>query len=141
MRSVSITVFLLFIALPAPAITLANDVVIITNEGVPTQTLSRDDIKQIFLGKKTTWDNGEKIIFAVQDRTEASDLFLKKYILKSAYQFDIYWKKQVFTGKGRTPRSFSSDQELVQFVSQTHGAIGYVSSGVDIGKTKNILVR
>ena len=141
MKSKSMMIFILCIALLEPVLSSADDLVIITNENVPTSVLSKDDIKQIFLGKKTTWDNGEKIIFVVQTGTDANTSFLKTYILKNAYQFDIYWKKQVFTGKGKAPKSFSSEQELVQFVSQTPGAIGYVSSGTDIGKVKTILVR
>jgi ABC-type phosphate transport system substrate-binding protein len=128
-------------ALIAPFLSLAGEVVIIANESVLTSTLASDDIKQIFLGKRSTWDNGAKIVIVVQDRTDASDLFFKTYIMKNAYQYDIYWKKQVFTGKGKAPKSFSSDQELVQFVSQTPGAIGYVSSDTDIGKAKIIPVR
>jgi len=141
MKSGSILVFILFVALLVPGLSSAGGVVIITNENVPTSTLDRDDIKQIFLGKKTTWDNGVKIVFVVQDGTEASDSFLETYVLKNAYQYDIYWKKQVFTGKGKTPKSFSSDQDLVRFVSQTPGAIGYVSSGTATGKAKTIPVR
>jgi len=141
MKSGSITVCILFVALLAPDLSLAGRIDIITNENVPASTLDRDDVKQIFLGKKTTWDNGAKIVFVVQARTEASDLFLKTYVLKNAYQYDIYWKKQVFTGKGKAPKSFSSDQDLVQFVSQTPGAIGYVSSGTATGKAKTIPIR
>jgi len=141
MKSGSITALILFIALLAPALSLASDVVIIANKNVPVSTLASNDIKQIFLGRKTTWDNGVKIIFVVQDRTDASDSFLKTYIMKNAYQYDIFWKKQVFTGKGKAPISFSSDQELVQFVSETPNSIGYVSIGIDTGKVKTIPVQ
>jgi len=141
MKSGSIPVFILLMALIAPVSSSAGEVVIIANENVPILALTGDDIKQIFLGKKSTWDNGDKIVIAVQDRTDASDIFLTTYVTKNAYQYGIYWKKQVFTGRGKAPRSFSSDHEIVQFVSQTPGAIGYVSSGTDAGKAKTIAVR
>lgn len=141
MKSGSIIAFILLVVFLTPVLSMASEILIITNENVPISTLAKDDIKQIFLGKKTTWDNGEKIVFVVQDRTDTSDSFLKTYIRKSAYQYDIFWKKQVFTGKGKAPRSFSSDHELVQFVSQTPGAIGYVSYGSDTGKAKTVTVR
>lgn len=141
MKPRSFIIFILFLTFLAPTMSLAGEVVIITNENVPAPTLSTKDVQQIFLGKKTTWDNGNKIVFVVQDSTETSTAFLKNYVQKSASQYDNYWKQQVFTGKGKAPQSFSSDQELIQFVSQTPGAIGYVSSGADTGNTKTITVQ
>ena len=135
------TALIVFMTLFLPVFSLASDIVIVANENVPASSLAMDDIKQIFLGRKTTWDNGAKIIFVVQDGTDAGESFLKTYIRKNAYQYDIYWRKQVFTGRGKPPKSFSSDQELVQFVSQTPNAVGFVSTGTDIGKAKTIPVQ
>lgn len=141
MKPRAIITFILFMTFFLPVVSSAGEVVIITNENVPVSTLAAADLKQIFLGNKTTWDNGDKITFVVQDGSDTSDTFLKTYVQKSASQYDNYWKKQVFTGKGKAPKSFSSEQELIQFVSQTPGSIGYVSSGADTGNTKSITVR
>lgn len=142
MKSGFISIIALFMALlMLPMISLASNVFIIANESVPTMSLTSEDIKEIFLGRRISWENGEKVVFVVQDRTEASDTFLKTYVRKNAYDYDVFWKKQVFTGKGQIPPSFSSDQELVQFVAQTPGAIGYVSSNIDTENIKTIPVR
>jgi ABC-type phosphate transport system substrate-binding protein len=141
MKLKAIIAFIFFMVLLSPILSLAGEVVVIVNGNVPASNLSSDDVKQIFLGNKTTWSNGDKIIFVVQDRTDAGDAFLKTYVRKSASQYDNYWKKQVFTGKGMAPLSFSSDQELVEFVAKTPGAIGYVSSGANTESTKTISVR
>jgi ABC-type phosphate transport system substrate-binding protein len=141
MKQRAIITFILLMAFFSPALSLAADVVIVANENVPAASLAAKDVKQIFLGNKTSWDNGDKIVFVVQDRTDAADVFLKAYVKKSASQYDNYWKKQVFTGKGKAPQSFSSDQELVKFVSETPGAIGYVSSGATTENTKTISVQ
>ncbi len=136
-----IIVFIMLASLLAPAQALADDVIIIANKSVPVSSLGADDIKQIFLGQKTTWNDGTKINFVVQDRTKASNAFLKTYLQKTATQYDKFWKIQVFTGKGRAPRSYSSSFELIQFVSQTPGAISYVSAGTNIGDLKVIAVH
>jgi ABC-type phosphate transport system substrate-binding protein len=141
MKHRTIIAFILFVALFSPVISLAEGAVIIANKDVPASDLTSGDVKQIFLGSKTTWENGEKIVFVVQDRTEAGKYFLKTYVKKSASQYDNYWKKQVFTGKGKAPMSFSSDQELVEYVARTPGAVGYVSSTADTGNTKTISVQ
>lgn len=141
MKPRAIMTFILFLAFFLPVVSLAGEIVIITNQNVPVSALDQTDLKQIFLGNKTSWDNGDAIIFVVQDETEASETFLKTYVKKSASQYNNYWKKQVFTGKGKAPESFSSEQDLVRFVSQTPGAIGYVSSGIDTGTTKKIAIQ
>ena len=137
-----ITACLLPTALLSSNQLLAQEIVLISNTDTPVSTLSRDEIKRIFLGKQRTLRDGKvKISFAIQQKTEASRLFLKEYVQKNAYQYSIYWKKRVFAGKGKAPQSFTSDQEVVAFVSETPGAVGYVSMGTDIGDTKIVQVQ
>lgn len=141
MKPRAIFAFILFAALLSPVISLADGAVIIVNRDVSSSSLSSDDVRQIFLGNKTSWENGEKIVFVVQEKTETADAFLKTFVKKSASQYDNFWKKQVFTGKGKAPQSFSSETELAEFISKTPGAIGYVSSGASTGKVKTIAVQ
>ena len=120
-----------------PAVCHANDVVVITNKSVSETTLTKDELINIYLGKKSSWNNGKRIWFAVlKGNTHAA--FLKDYIGKSESQFNTFWKKQVFTGKGKPPKQFDSDRAMVEFVAQTTGAVGYVSAGTDVSKVKAI---
>ena len=32
----------------------------------------------------------------------------------------------LFTGKGRSPKSVKTEQEMLQYIAETEGAIGYV---------------
>jgi len=136
-----ISALALFVMLLLPVQAMASEIVIVANKDVPVASLGSKDIREIFLGKKISWDNGRKIIFAVQNHTEASDTFLETYVRKNAYDYDVFWKKQVFTGKGKAPPSFRTEQELVEFVAGTPGAIGYVLAGTDKGEVKTIQVR
>jgi len=40
-----------------PGLAYAGDVIIIANKDVPSSSLTSDEIKNIFLAKKTQWDN------------------------------------------------------------------------------------
>ena len=44
----------------------------------------------------------------------------------------------VFTGKGSLPRLFESEEELVQFVRNTPGAIGFIQSATPHDGVKTI---
>jgi len=109
-----------------PCKVIAQKFAVITHKNVE-EPLEGDDIKHIFLGQKTRWNNGASIIFALSADRELCNAFLKTYLGKSYTQYLNYWKKQVFTGKGRMPVFFHDEQELLTFVAQTQGAISFVS--------------
>ncbi len=127
------------IAILVPA-AFAGDVIIIANKSVHESSLSSKEIKNIFLGRKTQWSNNKKIIFVTLKGVEVHGIFLKEYTGKTPFQYINYWRKQVFTGKGRPPKSFKTESSLVDYVANTEGAIGYVSPGLnkDIVKTVRI---
>lgn len=117
---------------------LAADVVVIANKGVDAGGFTDQDIKNIFLGKKTKWANNEKITFIIQKGTDDHKAFLKKYVGRTESQFRSFWKKMVFTGKGKAPKSAGDSSAIIDFVSSTEGAVGYISSGVSADKVKII---
>ncbi len=123
-----------------PAVCLAGDVVVIANKSVSDTSLSQKSVSDIYLGKKSTWSDGSKINF-VMLKGSAQDTFLEKYVRKSASQFNTFWKKQVFTGKGSPPKAFDSDSAMISFVAQTPGAIGYVSAGANVANVKTITIE
>jgi ABC-type phosphate transport system substrate-binding protein len=127
-----LTVFIgTLFALPYPewsAVAAASDVQIIVNNRVPDDTLSQTDIRQIFLGQKSQWNDGTRINIVTSDQNDLTRDFLNEYVGRTPAQFSNYWKKLVFTGKGRMPRSFKTDKSLVEHVAATEGAIGYISA-------------
>lgn len=132
---------LITVMLVIPGMAIAGDIIVIGNKSVAESKLAKSDIKKIYLGTKTTWSDKKKIVFVTQDNTSVSEPFLKTYVKKSVSQFSSYWKSKVFTGQGTPPKSFASDEELVQFVAQTEGAIGYVSSNEGLDNVKILTVE
>lgn len=119
----------------------AESVIVICNNSVSEDSLTKEDIKNIFLGMKTTWSNNQKIVFVTLKEGDVHDIFLKEYIGKTIFQYANYWKKQVFTGKGKPPKSFETEEELVNYVADTEGAVGYISPGVENSRVKIISVH
>lgn len=115
----------------------AEDMVVIGNPSVSTSELRKQEVKYIFLGKKTKWDDGSKIVFVIQEDSKNHENFLESYIQKDRLQFDNHWKKQIFTGRGSIPKTVKNDQEMIKFVGETLGAVGYVSSNADL---ENVIV-
>ena len=117
---------LLFLFFPAaPSAAASEKFALVGNKDVP-DTLDKEDIKQIFLGKRTFWDRDRQITFVIFSKEGIFNAFLKVYIGKTMDQYKNYWKKQVFTGKGRMPKAFEQSSDLSAYVAETSGAIGFL---------------
>ncbi len=119
----------------------AQEVKLIAHPDVQTDSLSASDVKDIFLGKKSRWDNGGKITFFISKEPAIHSAFLKSYIGQSAVQFTRNWRRCVFGGRGKAPKSSSNNREMVNLVAQTSGAIGYVSEGTITDKVKTLSLK
>ncbi len=106
----------------------AEDVaVVVANMSVSADSLSRKDVKSIFLGKKSRIGD-EDIVIVTLDGGGVHKSFLKGFVRKTHVQYSTYWKKLAFTGRAEIPESFASEDALLAFVSRTRGAVGYASS-------------
>ena len=103
----------------------------------PVTALTADDAKLIFLGSRTNWDHGAKIVVAV---LEGQDDLVNQLSGKSPSQFATHWKRLVFTGKAGAPKTFNKPEELVAFVTANEGAVGFVPDGAN-GAAKIVPVQ
>lgn len=117
-------ILILFVTLFATQL-YAGEKIVITNSG--TTTMDAATAKKIFLGKKKKLDSGEKVKLATLKSGSAHEEFLTTIVKKRPDQFNIYWKQLMFTGSGVMPKSFDSDQALIDYVVKTSGAVGYIS--------------
>lgn len=119
----------------------AADYQVIAHPDTPTTALSREDAKNILLGNKGRWDNGTVIKLAVLAGGPVHDKVISDLTSRTADQFDKYWKKQVFTGKGMMPESMADDAAMVAYVARTPGAFGYISAAAKTDGVKVIAVQ
>lgn len=104
-------------------------------------SLGKDDVRNILLGNKSKWDAGGVIKLAVLTSGSAHEAVVQEFTARSSDQFDKYWKKQVFTGKGIAPDCFKTDADMIAFVARTPGAFGYVSAGAAPAGVKVITIQ
>ncbi|MFL0798099.1 MAG: phosphate ABC transporter substrate-binding protein [Cellvibrionaceae bacterium] len=92
-------------------------------------TLSIEDIKRIFLGKKKSYPDGTKAIPIDQKEGSAPRTAFTFVILnKSDQQMRAYWAQQLFTGKGTPPKDFRNNTDVKKLVSTNPSLIGYIDS-------------
>jgi len=92
--------------------------------------IDEGDISRIFLGKVKKFSTGDKItIVNLKYKQATRNEFEKKVLNKSASQVKAYWSKLMFSGKGKPPKELASDKDILAFVAENPGAIGYVADG------------
>jgi ABC-type phosphate transport system substrate-binding protein len=117
-----------------------QDVAFIVHPAVKEAELSAAEVKGILLGTKTNWSSGP-LKLAVQGRGALHDLVIQRFTQRSSDQFEKYWKKQVFSGKGTLPTVAASDGEMIAFVAGNPGAFGYVDAGSVTAAVKRVEVK
>jgi hypothetical protein len=136
-----ICAIIMAMVLPFASAADAGEIVVIANKDVPLTSIDGDVLKNIFLAKKTQWDNGHKIDFVTLKCCDIQKDFLKTYLKKTPTQYQRYFRTLIFTGKGKAPRTLTTGAEVVSYVSNSKGAIGYVSSGAETGLAKILTVN
>ncbi|MBU0993841.1 MAG: substrate-binding domain-containing protein [Proteobacteria bacterium] len=104
------------------------DVVIIAHPSVDVESMTAQELKNVFLGNRVKWNDHLQIKVVVLKDLPAHEQFTRKIVHKTTAQFKNWWRQMVFTGKGLIPRSFNSEQALMAYVAANEGAVGYISS-------------
>lgn len=126
-------IFSVFLLLSFTATTaLALDVVLIAHTDVPENSLDRRTTKRIYQGKLTRWTDNTAIVPVMLSGGQVHEEFVEEVLHLTDSRFRTYWRQAVFTGRGIPPQAFQSESDLLRFVRETPGAIGYVSRGADL---------
>jgi ABC-type phosphate transport system substrate-binding protein len=115
----------------SPAQTRAAGYVVIAHPNLAGTAISGNDMRGIFLGAVTRV-GGRSVQPVVARSGDAHKLFVADRLGKTESGLQNYFRTLVFTGKGSPPKSFATTDEIIQYVANTEGAIGYVSLDADL---------
>lgn len=103
------------------------DVVVIVHPS-NQNSVSKDDLEAIFLGRRATFADGNRASpFYLVAGDAARDQFDEKILGRSTSQLRAYWSKLMFTGKGTPPSELGNSAEAVAKVASDTSAIAYVN--------------
>ncbi len=103
-------------------------IVMSSTDSVIEESVDLKDLRDIFLGHRILWRNGDRIFAAHIDKTSPQMVnFLKDVISMSPRKFNKYWRRRLFSGKGHPPIELDSDKKAIDYVYKTEGAIAVVS--------------
>lgn len=102
-------------------------VAVIANKSVPINNITETKLLDIYSGEIKWWDNGDPIIvFDLEKKTKVKSEFYN-YLGKSTSRMKSIWLKKMLSGEGEPPEAIKSEDEMQKRISETAGAIGFIS--------------
>lgn len=107
--------------------TLAGAVDIIANRSVATNALPLAQARAILGMRQVKWQDGSPIrVFVLPDDHATHGAMCKEKLNLFPYQLRQSWDRLVYSGMAQAPTEVASEEELLNKVASTPGAIGYV---------------
>lgn len=120
---------------------VSADVVVVVSAQNANHALDKNDVEQIFLGKKSSFPDGSKAIPIDQNEGSAARADFNKEVLgKTDSQLKAYWSRLIFTGKGTPPKESGGDADVKALVAQNPNLVGYVDDSV-VDETVRIVYK
>ena len=122
--------FLVFLALFVGSISssAAREFYAVVSQKDHFREIDNDLVQDVFWGRKTFWSNGDRIMAAqLSFRTEVGNEFIQYILQGRPRQFQSFWRRKLFSGRGYPPRSFETENEIIQYVRRQKNGLGIVT--------------
>jgi ABC-type phosphate transport system substrate-binding protein len=116
--------------------------VVIVHASNPNTGMPRRFVADAFLKKRTRWTDGS-VIRPVDLPADSSTRahFSDDVLNRSVAAVKSYWQQMIFSGRDVPPPELAKDDEVVKYVAQNEGAIGYVSGTAQLSGVKPLRVE
>lgn len=105
--------------------------VVVVHASVPVENLSMIELREIILGQRRFWPNGERIELVVEaSASPARQAFVEKISGMTEAKFQHYWTSLIFSHKATRPPRNAPDRRLaLALVNAVPGALALVEEG------------
>ena len=138
-RALPFGLCLLLVVCAAAAETPAPFVVIVNAEN-PVAAASPAMISGLFLKRRGKWQSGLKPYpVDLVESSRVREAFSLQVLGQRTSEIELYWQSAIFSGRDIPPPKKASEIEIVAFVAQHPGAIGYVSPATPLAPRVKVL--
>ena len=103
-------------------------VAVIAYKTAPIRDISSSELLDFYTGDVRYWSNDDPVIvFDLESKGETKKTFYN-FLGKSTSRMKSIWMKRMLSGEGDPPEAIQSEEELLQKVAKTKGAVGFISS-------------
>ena len=127
----------LIFALLLPATAWADDIVVVVNPGSGVESLSRNDVINIFLGGFRRLPSGIAALpVDLPQGNPVREEFYRLLVGKNPAEINTYWSRLIFSGKTRPPLQATRVEDAQAMVLGSVGAITYLARSKVDGRFK-----
>ncbi len=136
MKIVLVTILFLF----SWAETSFSQVAVIAHKSVPVDTIKKSELLDFYTADVKKWINGEKVIVNdLKPKGEVKKIFYK-FLGKTPSRMKSIWLRNMLSGEGDPPEALKSEEEMLQKIAATPGAIGFLSHTKVDNNVKTLIV-
>ena len=123
---------------PSPPPAFQEDLAIIVNKANPIEALTLAELRNVFLAERSRWPNGRRVTITMLDIGNPE----REVVLRTVYRmreadFNRSFLRARFTGETtEEPKLLASPTNMVRFIFNAPGAIGYVRASSLDGSVK-----
>jgi TonB family protein len=118
----------------------AGQVTIVANPNVKADTITSRELRKVFLAEKSSLADGSRVQPVFQKSGSVHEAFVRDFLGQTPENLTAYYGALVFTGKAATPKAFEGDEQVLEFVKKTPGAIGYIGDKSAVNGVKIVIV-
>ncbi len=143
MRRVLQATLLLGVLCYTPILSAQEDSVYVIMRTLPEPvSLSREEIRQIYLGKRIELAPGViSVPVTLSKRFPVRAQFNAKVVGLTEARLRSFWAHLRFSGRSQPPREKNSLDELFSYLKDTPGAIGFVSADTQLPEDFIVIYR
>ena len=121
--------------------TAAAELVIIVHPENPIASLTKIEVKKIFLLKTKGFSDGSIAKPVELDKGPTRSEFLKTILQKEESKLSSYRARLMFSGKANPPQKFSNPASLIKVIASNKNAIGFIDIDSITDSVKIILIE
>lgn len=112
----------------SPVALAAEDVVVIVNQKIGVNKMSRDEVINVFLGRSRQLASGVTALpLDLPGSSAERAQFYQLLTGKSINEINAYWARLIFSGRASPPTQVRNQEEAVQMVIDNRSAVAYVA--------------
>ncbi|NKB71892.1 MAG: hypothetical protein GKR89_32855 [Candidatus Latescibacteria bacterium] len=116
------------------------EVAVIVHKEVALDTLDRGELLDLYTGDDKFWDDkAPVVVLDLKPKGEVKEAFYR-FLGKSPSRMKTIWMRKMLSGEGDPPAALETEQDIVDKVAATPGAIGFVGRAEVNEKVKTLLL-
>jgi ABC-type phosphate transport system substrate-binding protein len=117
----------------------AESLVVVVNSNSSTDSLSKKQLIDIYMGRFNKFPNGDSVMPVDFDSpSENREKFYEMLVGLSERKVNAYWSRLLFSGRATPPKKAESVAEVISIIQNDTSALAYVTAN-DVQKGMKIV--